>query len=84
MSDNKIWAHSGDSHFIEPEGLWNEILPAAMAARMPWTEKSADGASEIIHVDGESFRRELPKIATKKIDGLSMSELSSRPPGAGT
>ena len=23
----KIWAHSGDSHFIEPKGLWNDILP---------------------------------------------------------
>jgi predicted TIM-barrel fold metal-dependent hydrolase len=82
MSDEKIWAHSGDSHFIEPEGLWNEILPADLAARMPWTEKSEDGASEIIHVDGETFHRELPKIATKKINGLSMNELSSRPPGA--
>ena len=78
----KIWAHSGDSHFIEPEGLWNEILPPDLAARMPRSEKSEDGSAEIVHVDGESFRRELPKIATKKIDGLTMNELSSRPPGA--
>ncbi|HUZ10333.1 MAG TPA: amidohydrolase family protein [Acidimicrobiales bacterium] len=82
MSEEKIWAHSGDSHFIEPEGLWNEILPPDLASRMPWSERSEDGATEIVHVDGESFRRELPKIATKKVDGLSMSELSSRPPGA--
>ena len=78
----KIWAHSGDSHFIEPEGLWNEILPPDLAARMPRSEKSEDGSAEIVHVDGESFRRELPKIATKKIDGMTMNELSSRPPGA--
>jgi predicted TIM-barrel fold metal-dependent hydrolase len=78
----KIWAHSGDSHFLEPEGLWNEILPADLAARMPWSEQTEDGSAEIIHVDGQEFRRELPKVATKKVDGLSMMELSHRPPGA--
>jgi predicted TIM-barrel fold metal-dependent hydrolase len=79
---NKVWAHSGDSHFLEPEGLWNEILPADLAARMPWSETVDDGAAEMIHVDGQEFRRELPKTATKKVGGLSMTELSHRPPGA--
>ena len=23
----KIWAHSGDSHFLEPDDLWHQILP---------------------------------------------------------
>jgi predicted TIM-barrel fold metal-dependent hydrolase len=82
MSEEKIWAHSGDSHFIEPEGLWNEILPPDLASRMPWSERTGDGMAEIVHVDGQSFRRDLPRIATKKVDGLSMNELSSRPPGA--
>ena len=82
MTEGKIWAHSGDSHFIEPEGLWNDILPPALASRMPWSEKSEDGSVEVVHVDGESFRRELPKIATKMVNGMSMAELSSRPPGA--
>jgi predicted TIM-barrel fold metal-dependent hydrolase len=49
---------------------------------MPWSERSEDGSAEIVHVDGQEFRRELPKIATKKVDGLSMAELSHRPPGA--
>ena len=26
--DNKIWANSGDSHFIEPADLFDERLPA--------------------------------------------------------
>ena len=80
--DEKMRAHSGDSHFLEPEGLWNEILPKDLAARMPWSETVADGSAEIIHVDGQEFRRELPKVATKKVDGLSMMELSDRPAGA--
>ena len=81
MTEGKTWAHSGDSHFIEPEGLWNEILPPELASRMPWSKKSEDGSFEVVHVDGESFRRELPKIATKTVNGMSMAELSSRPPG---
>ena len=60
----KIWAHSGDSHFLEPEDLWQQILPAALAERMPRSER--DGDDEIVHVDGKSFRRKLPKLATKK------------------
>ena len=79
---DKVWSHSGDSHFIEPDDLWNQILPADLARRMPWSEKTEDGSAEIVHVDGQSFRREMPRIASKKVGGLSMGELSSRPPGA--
>jgi predicted TIM-barrel fold metal-dependent hydrolase len=82
VQGDKVWSHSGDSHFIEPDGLWNEILPADLAARMPWSEKAEDGSAEIVHVDGQSFRREMPRIASKKVGGLSMGELSSRPAGA--
>jgi predicted TIM-barrel fold metal-dependent hydrolase len=78
----KIWAHSGDSHFLEPEDLWTTILPAKQAARMPRSEKISDD-EEIVHVDGESFRRKLPAILTKRgADGLTIAELSTRPPGA--
>ena len=48
----KIWAHSGDSHFLEPEDLFQQILPAALAERMPWSER--DGDDEIVHVDGKT------------------------------
>jgi predicted TIM-barrel fold metal-dependent hydrolase len=77
----KLWAHSGDSHFLEPEDLFRQILPPKLAERMPWSER--DGDDEIVHVDGQSFRRKLPKLATKKgSGGLDIMELSTRPPGA--
>jgi predicted TIM-barrel fold metal-dependent hydrolase len=78
-----LWAHSGDSHFLEPEGLWHSILPSKLADRMPRSERVSDN-EEIVHVDGTSFRRQLPSILTKKDDksGLTISELVNRAPGA--
>ena len=26
-NQKKIWTHSGDSHFLEPDDLWHQILP---------------------------------------------------------
>jgi len=78
----KIWANSGDSHFLEPETLWSDILPAKQAARMPRSEKVGDD-EEIVHIDGESFRRKLPRIMLKKgTTGETITEISARPPGA--
>lgn len=39
---DKIWANSGDSHFIEPAGLWHEMMPKALADRMPRSERMGD------------------------------------------
>jgi predicted TIM-barrel fold metal-dependent hydrolase len=77
---DRIWAHSGDSHFIEPADLWQQILPPALAKRMPWTERIGDD-EERIHIDGETFTRKLPRTATKKIGGVSLVEMSGRAPG---
>lgn len=79
----KIWAHSGDSHFIEPPTLWKEILPAHLAERMPWMEKIADD-EELIHVDGKTIRHRLPKIAVKRDPktGETIGELVMKAPGA--
>ena len=78
----KIWAHSGDSHFLEPEDLWTRILPPQAAARMPRSEKVGDD-EEIIHVDGQSFRRKLPRMLTRRTEtGETIAEMSARPPGA--
>ena len=73
----KIWANSGDSHFLEPDDLWRENLPPRLAELVPRTEKDADGQWETVHIDGMSFRRKLP---TGK--AMEFLEASSRAPGA--
>ncbi len=45
MSENKIWAHSGDSHLLEPDDLWHQIMPTKQADRMPRTERISDSGS---------------------------------------
>src|SRR3954447_23582857 len=82
VNTTKLWANSGDSHFLEPEGLWDAILPTKQAARMPRSEKISDD-EEIVHVDGDSFHRKLPAMMTKRgADGMTIAQLSFRPPGA--
>lgn len=81
----KIWTHSGDSHFIEPENLWREILPRALAERMPQiTQVEKDGRPmEEIRVDGKVFHFPTPKIMLKRADGKqTMAELSHAAAGA--
>ncbi|HUF98760.1 MAG TPA: amidohydrolase family protein [Ilumatobacter sp.] len=78
----KIWAHSGDSHFLEPDDLWHRILPKKQADRMPRTEMISD-TEERVTVDGKSFTRALPKVFTAKgATGETIVELSTRPPGS--
>ena len=74
----KIWANSGDSHFLEPDDLWSSSLPLHLAALVPRSERDADGQWETVHVDGQSFRRRLPSAAAQEF-----FEASSRAPGAG-
>ncbi|MCD4533006.1 amidohydrolase [Nocardioides sp. cx-169] len=73
----KIWTNSGDSHFLEPDDLWQTRLPKALADLTPRSEKDADGEYETVHVDGQSFRRKLPTSAamefleeTRKAQGI--------------
>ena len=73
----KIWANSGDSHFLEPETLWRESLPPKLAELVPYTERDPDGLWETIHIDGMSFRRMLPTGKKKEF-----FEASMRAPGA--
>ena len=61
MGDTKIWTHSGDSHFLEPDDLWHQILPKKQADRMPRTQLVGEN-EELVTVDGKSFTRQLPKI----------------------
>src|SRR6266508_6407584 len=79
---SKIWAHSGDSHFLEPADLWHQILSKAQADRMPRTRMVSDD-EELVEVDGKSFTRKVPKIMTAKgATGETIAELSHRPPGS--
>jgi predicted TIM-barrel fold metal-dependent hydrolase len=81
-SNDKIWANSGDSHFLEPDDLWHQILPRAQADRMPRTQMIGD-AEELVEVDGKRFTRPVPKIFTAKgATGETIAEMSHRPPGA--
>jgi predicted TIM-barrel fold metal-dependent hydrolase len=75
--DGKIWTHSGDSHVIEPDGLWRDNVPKEYADLMPRSVKDDDGEWETVHVDGKSFRRKLPSKAQ-----LEFMESSMRAPGA--
>ncbi|MET7769439.1 amidohydrolase family protein [Nocardia sp. NPDC005366] len=59
----KIWTNSGDSHFLEPDDLWQSRLPKRLADLTPRAEKEPDGEWEIVHVDSQSFRRRLPSSA---------------------
>ena len=89
-----IWANSGDSHVLEPPGLWAERMPADLAARMPRTEQ-VDDRHEVLHVDGRSFKRRMQwnpevteeelrkagQIARGREPGMRALDLF-RPPGA--
>ena len=73
----KIWANSGDSHFLEPDDLWKSSLPKRLADLVPRAEKDPDGEWETVHVDGQTFRRKLPSSAAREFH-----ELGNRAPGA--
>jgi predicted TIM-barrel fold metal-dependent hydrolase len=77
---SKFWANSGDSHLVEPADLFTTSLPADVAARMPRSVKDADGSFETVHVDGQQFRRRMPKAAMlTDEEGRTVDE---RAPGA--
>ncbi|WP_181779573.1 amidohydrolase family protein [Pseudonocardia pini] len=73
----KIWANSGDSHFLEPDELWRDSLPPRLAELVPRADKDPDGEWETVHIDGMSFRRKLPTGRTKEF-----FDLSARAPGS--
>nr|WP_245650474.1 amidohydrolase family protein [Nocardia harenae] len=75
---NKLWANSGDSHFLEPSDLWRSRLPSDLAELVPRSEKDEDGKWETVYVDGQAFRRRLPNIAQEEFYAAS-----HRAPGAG-
>lgn len=79
---DKIWANSGDSHFVEPEDLFTKNLPASLAARMPHSVKDPDGTYETVHVDGQEFRRRLPRGGARMLVDEDGKTVDERAPGA--
>jgi predicted TIM-barrel fold metal-dependent hydrolase len=57
-----IWTNSGDSHAMEPPGLYTDNMPPAYAERMPRSE-FVDGKI-ITHIDGRTIERRIPGGAT--------------------
>ena len=88
----KLWTHSGDSHAMEPDDLWQKRLPPDLAARMPRSE-AIDDRTELVHVDGRTIERRKPFSPTVDEDfietigrkgvtaGMTAGALN-RPPGA--
>jgi predicted TIM-barrel fold metal-dependent hydrolase len=70
VGESKIWANSGDSHFVEPVEAW-QALPAGLRERMPRSVRDADGDYETVHVDGLSFRRKLPSVRQQEFQKAS-------------
>src|SRR5262249_37585418 len=88
FKSTKVWANSGDSHFLEPEDLYYQILPKEIADRMPRSEKTE--SEQTVHIDGLVLGpRPLPRMGSisgelrgEQFENLSLSEISHRPPGA--
>lgn len=78
----KIWANSGDSHFVEPDDLFATHLPAGLAARMPRSVRDADGLWETVHVDGQQYRRRIPKPEFGAMTDAEYADPHRRVPGA--
>lgn len=72
----KIWANSGDSHFLEPMDVFRDHLPADLAERLPRSEKDEEAGIETVYVDGQQFDRKLPSVARAEFLGTF-----PRPPG---
>jgi predicted TIM-barrel fold metal-dependent hydrolase len=59
-SGEKLWANSGDSHLTEPPDLFDG-LPEDIKDLMPRSVKDPSGDFETVYIDGQSFRRDMPK-----------------------
>src|SRR5262249_34564019 len=74
----KLWANSGDSHFIEPDELWRDNLPPDMAERVPRSVKDPDGEWETVYIDGMAFRRKLPTSAPREFMEMTLGAPGSK------
>jgi predicted TIM-barrel fold metal-dependent hydrolase len=83
---DKLWANSGDSHFIEPPDLYRRRLPADLAERLPWSERIGED-EEIVHIDGQQIRRALPQpkeSTAKALAEFRTAQFAESQAGGGT
>src|SRR3974390_783913 len=73
----KMWVNSGDAHVLEPPDLWEQRMPADMAARMPRSEK-IDERTERVHIDGRSFERKIGLNPVMTEEDLELAGAASR------
>jgi predicted TIM-barrel fold metal-dependent hydrolase len=71
LGEKKLWANSGDSHLMEPPDLFAS-LPDDIKERLPRSVKDPSGDFETIYIDGQEFRRDLPK-SDKPKKGLGIN-----------
>ena len=65
LAEKKLWANSGDSHLMEPPDLFAS-LPDDIRERLPRSVKDPSGGFETIYIDGQEFRRDLPKSPRRR------------------
>ena len=70
----KIWANSGDSHLLEPEDIWYQVLPKRLADKTPRTV--TEGNEQITSIGDRVITRTIPSPRRRKWNELF------RPPGA--
>jgi len=63
MNQQLLWANSGDSHYMEPPNLFEE-MPEHLQELLPKTQRDEARGVEVITVDGQSFERPIPKPLT--------------------
>ena len=86
-----IWTNSGDSHFLEPDDLWQSRLPKALADQTPRAEKDPARRAETAFLLAQALwhsRPERPKALTLAIEAkrdfwLAQSELQTAVNGGG-
>src|SRR5258708_30985190 len=76
-TESKIWVNSGDSHFLEPDDLWDRELPSDLASRMPKVIRDDEARTETVQIDGMEFVRPVPNPNVEEF-----YEESFRAPGA--
>lgn len=74
LLEKKLWANSGDSHYMEPPDLY-EQLPAHLRELLPTTMQDFDRGVEVITVDGQVFERPIPKPLTPE----AMAGMAAKP-----